>query len=163
MDKIALTLGLTKGTLYHYYRSKTDLLYDCLLFSVNDARRTAEQAEIVGGLGLEKLERFLRLQFQTLAGSAGSSWLLADISALPEDMRADIRRKSRLVDSRVQQFIADGVADGSIVPTAPNIAEFFLIGAMNWFPRWYSPSGPISSDELASIFIRIVLDGLRPR
>lgn len=162
MDTIAAELGLTKGTLYHYYRSKTDLLYDCLLQGVEDGRRMAEAAAAEGGRGVDKLERFLRLQFQTLAGSNGSSWLLsADLSALSIAQRADLRKKSRSVDAIVQSFIIEGMSDGSIVSTEPKIAEFFLIGAMNWLPRWYNPNGRISSDELASIFIRIVLDGLR--
>jgi len=163
MDKIAAELGLTKGTLYHYYKSKTDLLYDCWLLGVEDGRHMAETAAAGGGRGVEKLERFLRLQFKTLAGSTGSSWLNPDFSALPDPQKADIRKKSRAVDAMVQQFIAEGVADGSIVATEPKIAEFFLIGALNWLPRWFSPEGRITSDELATIFIRIVLDGLRAK
>ena len=163
MDKIAAELGLTKGTLYHYYKSKTDLLYDCWLLGIEDGKQMAENAAAGGGRGVEKLERFLRLQFQTLAGSAGSSWLIPDFSALPDAQKADIRKKSRAVDAMVQQFIAEGVADGSIVATEPKIAEFFLIGALNWLPRWFSPEGRITSDELATIFIRIVLDGLRAK
>jgi len=95
----------------------------------------AETAAAGGGRGVEKLERFLRLQFKTLAGSTGSSWLNPDFSALPDPQKADIRKKSRAVDAMVQQFIAEGVADGSIVATEPKIAEFFLIGALNWLPR----------------------------
>lgn len=162
MDTIAAELGVTKGTLYHYYKSKTDVLYDCMLQSVEDGRMMAETAAAGGGHGVDKLERFLRLQFQTLAGSTGSSWLLsADLSALPDSQRADLRKKSRSVDAMVQKFIVEGMGDGSIVDTDPKIAEFFLIGAMNWLPRWYNPNGRISSKELASIFVRIVLDGLR--
>jgi len=163
MDAIAAELGLTKGTLYHYYKSKTDLLFDCLLQGVEDGRAMAERAAVGGGRGAEKLERFLRLQFQTLAGSSGSSWLNADMSALPEGQRSEIRKRSRVVDAMVQKFISDGIADGSVVSTEPKIAEFFLIGALNWLPRWYSPDGRVTSDELASIFVRIVLDGLRSK
>lgn len=161
LDEIAAELGLNKATLYHYFKNKADLLYECMLHAVEDGRLIAEQAEAGGGTGAEKLERFLRLQFQTLAGRNGSSWLIADISALPETQRNEVRRLSRIVDTKVQKFIADGVIDGSIATTEPKIAEFFLIGALNWLPRWYSPDGRISSDELATIFIRIVLDGLR--
>ena len=163
MDAIAAELGLTKGTLYHYYKSKTDLLFDCLLQGVEDGRAMAERAAVGGGRGAEKLERFLRLQFQTLAGSSGSSWLNADMSALPEGQRSEISKRSRVVDAMVQKFISDGIADGSVVSTEPKIAEFFLIGALNWLPRWYSPDGRVTSDELASIFVRIVLDGLRSK
>lgn len=162
MDTIAAELGLTKGTMYHYYKSKSDLLYDCLLQGVEDGQRIAEAAAAEGGRGVDKLERFLRLQFQTLAGRTGSSWLLStDLSALTNPQRADLRKKSRLVDAILQTFIVEGMADGSIVNTEPKIAEFFMIGAMNWLPRWYNPNGRITSEELAAIFIGIVLDGLR--
>jgi TetR/AcrR family transcriptional regulator len=163
MEAIAAELGLTKGTLYHYYESKTDLLYECLLQALEDGRAMAEKAGQGGGSGVEKLERFLRLQFSTLAGSNGSSWLMADISALPPQQRAEVRRQSRLVDAMLQEFIADGIADGSIEPTEPRIAEFFIMGALNWVPRWYSPEGSMTSDELASIFIAIVLTGLKSK
>lgn len=161
MDEIATALGLSKATLYHYYKSKSDLLYDCGLYALEDARRVAQAVEDEGGLGAEKLERFLRRQFHTLAGSQGSSWIVADLSALPRAQRAEMRKRSRAVDAMIQKFIADGMSDGSIRTTQPKVAEFFLIGALNWVPRWYSPDGSLSSDELATIFIRIVLDGLR--
>jgi AcrR family transcriptional regulator len=163
MDAIAAELGLTKGTLYHYFASKTELLYECLLQAAEEGRTIAEKAERGGGSGVEKLERFLRLQFRTLAGSSGSSWLMTDISALSRHQQVEVRKRSRLVDAMVQKFIADGVADGSIEPIEPKIAEFFLMGALNWLPRWYSPEGSMSSDELATIFIRIALGGLRSK
>ncbi len=161
MEAIAAELGLTKGTLYHYYESKTALLYECVLHSIEDGRLIATSADAAGGSGLEKLERYLRAQFGTLAGKSGSSWLMTDISALPDAQQAEARRCSRRVDSLVQKFIAEGVADGSIESTHPKIAEFFLMGALNWLPRWYSPQGAMGSEALAEIFIRMVFDGIR--
>jgi TetR/AcrR family transcriptional regulator len=163
MEVIAAELGLTKGTLYHYYESKTALLYECVLHSVEDGRVLAVNADAAGGSGLEKLEHYLRAQFQTLAGERGSSWLMADISALPAAQQTEVRRASRVVDALVQKFIAEGVADGSVQSTHPKIAEFFLMGALNWLPRWYSPQGSMGSAELTEIFIRMVFDGIRAR
>lgn len=161
MEIIATELGLTKGTLYHYYDSKTDLAYECLLESIADGRAVAEAAQAGGGSGLARLERYLRMQFETLAGRGGSSWLLADISVLPPAQQAEARKRSREVDARVQKFIADGVADRSIAGVDPKVAEFFLMGALNWLPRWYSPQGAMTSAELAEVFIRMLFDGLR--
>ncbi|MBL6749799.1 MAG: TetR family transcriptional regulator [Nevskia sp.] len=163
MEAIATQLGLTKGTLYHYYESKLQLLYECMLHSVEEGRVVALQAQDEGGSGAQKLERFLRLQFRTLAGHSGSSWIFADISALPAEEYAEVRRRQRVVDQLVQQFIAQGVADGSLEATNPKIAEFFLMGALNWLPRWFRPEGPMTSEELADIFIRMVFDGVRAK
>ena len=163
MEMIATELGLTKGTLYHYYDSKIDLAYECVLASIADGLEITQRAQSAGGSGLQRLERYLQLQFETLAGQGGSSWLLADISVLRPEQRSAARKRSRAVDERVQTFIADGIADGSIVNVDPKVAEFFLMGALNWMPRWYQPEGPLSSSELASLFMRMMFDGLRAR
>lgn len=163
MEAIATEVGLTKGTLYHYYDSKTDLAYECILASIEDGERMAQKAQEEGGSGLAKLERYLRLQFETLAGRGGSSWLLADMSVLTQTQQAEARKRSRVVDSLVQKFIEEGIADASIIQVDPKIAEFFLMGALNWLPRWYSPEGSMSSADLATLFIRMMFDGLRAR
>lgn len=163
MEAIAAEVGLTKGTLYHYYDSKIALAYECMLASIDDGLRMAQKADEGGGTGLQKLERYLHLQFETLAGRGGSSWLHAEMSVLDESQQAEARRRSREVDARVQKFIEQGVADGSIVAVDPKVAEFFLMGALNWLPRWFSPDGPMSSAELAALFIRMMFDGLRAK
>jgi TetR/AcrR family transcriptional regulator len=163
MEAIAAQVGLTKGTLYHYYDSKTALAYECMLASIDDGLRMAQKAEAGGGNGLQKLERYLRLQFETLAGRGGSSWLHAEMSVLSDAQQAEARRRSRAVDAKVQGFLQEGMADGSIVRLDPKIAEFFLMGALNWLPRWYQPEGAMSSAELAALFIRMMFDGLRGR
>jgi TetR/AcrR family transcriptional regulator len=163
MEAIATALGLTKGSLYHYYAGKTALAYDCVLASVDDGLRMAQRAQEGGGSGLARLERYLRLQFETLAGRGGSGWLLADISVLEPAQQAEVRRRSRAVDAIVQSFLADGIADGTIVDVDPKVAEFFLMGALNWLPRWFSPEGTLSSSDLAALFIRMMFDGLRAR
>ncbi len=163
MEAIATEVGLTKGTLYHYYDSKTALAYECILESIADGERMAQKAREAGGSGLQKLERYLHLQFGTLAGRGGSSWLLADMSVLSEEQQAETRKRSRVVDALVQKFIEEGIADGSIVDVDPKVAEFFLMGALNWLPRWYSPEGSMSSSDLAALFIRMMFDGLRAK
>jgi TetR/AcrR family transcriptional regulator len=163
MEAIAAEVGLTKGTLYHYYDSKIALAYECMLASIDDGLRMAQKADEAGGTGLQKPERYLHLQFETLAGRGGSSWLHAEMSVLDAEQQAEARRRSREVDARVQRFIEQGVDDGSIVPVDPKVAEFFLMGALNWLPRWYSPEGPMSSADLAALFIRMMFDGLRAR
>ena len=35
----------------------------------------------------------------------------------------------------------EGIADGSIAPCDPKLAMFVILGAMNWVPKWFKPSG----------------------
>ncbi|MEQ8347726.1 MAG: TetR/AcrR family transcriptional regulator [Sneathiellaceae bacterium] len=163
VEEIATAVGISKATLYYYFRDKPELLYQCYLYALDSGRDAAEQAASAGGTGLQRLEAYIRVQFSTLAANDGATWILSDLSVLSEAQRAEVKQRSRAVDHMLQGFIRDGMADGSIAARDPKIAEFFLIGAMNWLPRWYRPGGRYSSAELAEIFLGLTLDGLRAR
>jgi TetR/AcrR family transcriptional regulator len=162
IEDIARELGLSKTLLYHYFSNKAELLYECYLHSLDSVRAGLQQAAVSGGTGRDKLEAYIRRQFDDLAGAKGAAWVLSDVSALTTRQRHNIRKQSRELDSMLQQLLIEGMADGSIVPTEPKITEFFVIGALNWLPHWYRP-GRLTGKELAEIFLRLILDGLRPR
>jgi TetR/AcrR family transcriptional regulator len=163
VEEIARELGLSKALLYHYFADKTELLYECYLYALEGSLSAVSRAAATGRTGRDKVEAYVRLQFETLAGKDGAAWILSDISALTSQQRREVRKQSRAVDSMLQSFLAEGVRDGTIAGAEPKITEFFLIGALNWLPRWYKPGGMLSGDELADIFLRLVIDGLRPR
>jgi TetR/AcrR family transcriptional regulator len=162
VEEIARELGLSKALLYHYFADKTELLYECYLYALDCTLAAVTQAA-KGRTGREKLETYVRLQFETLAGREGAAWVLSDLSALAPQQRRHVRKQSRAIDQMLQEFLAEGLADGSIVGAEPKITEFFVIGALNWLPRWYRADGTLSGHQLAEIFLRLVIDGLRPR
>ena len=161
--EIASALGVSKAALYYYFADKTDLLFHCYLYSLESGHSVAAEAAESGGTGLHKLERYIRSQFEVLAGKEGAAWILTDMSVLAPAQREQIRKRARVVDELVSGFIKEGITDGSLSAVNPKITEFFLIGSLNWLPRWYRPEIGIASSELADIFIRFAFDGLRPR
>ncbi len=163
VEEIASELGLSKALLYHYFVDKTELLYECYLSALDCTLAAVSEAARTGRSGREKIEIYIRSQFETLAGADGAAWVLTDLSALAPQQRRQVRKQSRSIDKMLQGFLAEGVADGTIAGAQPKITEFFLIGALNWLPRWYKPGGTLSGRELAEIFLRLVVDGLRPR
>ena len=130
---------------------------------MENGQALAEAAAATGGSGLQKLEHYIRTQFDALIRKEGAAWVLGDISLLRPDQQVEVRRRSRLVDGLVRGFIEEGLADGSIACADPRITEYFLMGAINWLPRWYRPDLGHSAEDLAEIFLRFALDGLRPR
>jgi TetR/AcrR family transcriptional regulator len=162
VEEIARALGLSKALLYHYFTDKTELLYECYLYSLEAAQAALSEAAKAGRTGREKIEIYIRRQFETLAGTDGAAWVLSDLSALEPQQRRNVRKQSRMVDQTLQEFLAEGLRDGSVVGAEPKITEFFIIGALNWLPRWYQPGG-LTGRELAEIFLRLTIDGLRPR
>jgi TetR/AcrR family transcriptional regulator len=163
VEEIAHELGLSKALPYHYFVDKTELLYECYLYSLDGAMAALTKAANTGRTGRHKLETYIRSQFETLASADGAAWVLSDMSALTPQQRRNVRRQSRVVDNMLQAFFTEGLADGSIVGAEPQITEFFVIGALNWLPRWYKPDGRLTCKELAEIFLHLTVEGLRPR
>jgi hypothetical protein len=56
--------------------------------------------------------------------------------------------------------MAEGIQDGSIRPIDPKIASFAAAGALSWIARWYDPEGALSPEELANVFIDLLMRGI---
>lgn len=163
INDISNELGISAAAVYYYFSDKTDLLYHCHLSATEKSLILAQASDESGGRGIEKLERYIRSQFKALISKEGTAWAFADISALDPIQRKDIVARSREVDNFILRFIEQGIADKSIATSNPRIAEFFMIGALNWVPRWYRPDSGLTAEELAEIFLQFAFDGMRPR
>jgi AcrR family transcriptional regulator len=160
LQDIADRFGVFKGSLYHYIRSKEDLLYEImrgvLTASVADLRRHA------GGDGdaLERLGAVLRGHVRHLIDNlAETTVVLHEFGQLSEE-----RRRSLPVDEFHRTFtalIAQGQREGTVAPDlVPELASLALLGSVNHIYRWYSPGGAGTPDEIADQFAAVLLRGL---
>jgi TetR/AcrR family transcriptional regulator len=77
----------------------------------------------------------------------------------PEDHAKLVRQRDRF-ERALRAFVREGIEDGSVVPCDPKLAIFVILGAMNWVPKWFTPSGVWKSDQLnaalAQMFERLI-------
>jgi len=66
----------------------------------------------------------------------------------PAHVRAIIKRRDQF-EQGLREFVAEGIADGSIVPCNPKLAVFMVMGALNWGRKWYRPQGDWSGAQIA--------------
>lgn len=71
-----------------------------------------------------------------------------------------IARRDRF-DQGVRRVIDHGMQAGQFAPANVKFLSFAILGAVNWIPRWYKPSGPANSSEIADQFADYLLAGLR--
>jgi hypothetical protein len=64
-------------------------------------------------------------------------------------------------DRGVRKVLEEGMSEGTFGRGDPKLLAFALLGAVNWIPRWFSPEGPASSQEIADYFARFLIEGLR--
>jgi hypothetical protein len=60
------------------------------------------------------------------------------------------------------RIVTDGIASGDFYPKLdPRITVFAILGALNWTPEWYSPSGPESAELIGRKVADCLIHGLR--
>jgi TetR/AcrR family transcriptional regulator len=63
---------------------------------------------------------------------------------LPDDYAAILQERDRF-ENGLRELIRVGIADGSIAPCDPKLTVFALLGAINWVPKWFRPTGEWSA------------------
>ena len=160
MNEIAASLGVTKAALYHYFPNKNSLLAACFEHAMDAAFASLERARAEGRNGRERLVLTISGYVAQLINDLNCCVVLMEERALePEDHAKLVRQRDRF-ERALRAFVIEGIKDGSVVPCDPKLAIFVILGAMNWVPKWFKPSGAWKSEQLnaalAQMFERLI-------
>src|SRR6266851_573795 len=87
--------------------------------------------------------------------------LFLDLEAMsPAHLKTIIAGRDRF-DHGMRKVLEEGIRSGAFVQADAKLLSFAILGAVNWIPRWYSPDGPASSQEIADRFADYLIAGLR--
>lgn len=162
VEQIAAALKMKKGNLYYYFRNKEDILFACHQYSLDQFMRLLADVERSGATADAKLRQLIVAFVHTILDDLHGTALFLDLEALsPAHLRAVIARRDRF-ERGVRAVIEEGMAAGIFARGEPKFLAFALFGAVNWIPRWFSPKGPASSEEIAERFADYLIGGLRP-
>ncbi len=149
LAEIAKKLGVTKAALYTYVPSKEELLYYCHDSAMDTAIESLHKARAGRGNGLHKLGATLHNYLEMMLGEEGGYVVLLEENAMkPAHVRAIVKRRDQF-EQGLREIVAEGIADGSIVPCNPKLAVFMVMGALNWGRKWYRPNGDWSGPQIA--------------
>ena len=161
MDDVAAALGISKPTLYQYFKSKQEILYECHLLAAHHGDAGVADANAHSGPALEKLLVYVRRFMIGFFDDLGSCAVLLDINSLTEKNRREIIRRRDAVSDGVETIIIAGIKDRSIAPCDPKLAALFIFGVVNWMSVWYRSSGPKAPEEIADEFLRLFRSGFQ--
>jgi AcrR family transcriptional regulator len=160
MNQLAEAAGLSKATLYHYYRDK-----DALLVHIADGHVSRLQALVASAraLGLKPEAQFRELVRRIVEEYAGAQHahrvLTEDVKFLPPEDRQRVLDKEREV---VAGFAA---AVAALRPELKSAAlakpmTMLLFGMINWMFTWMKPEGALDYEALAPMVADLFLGGL---
>ncbi len=162
MDDVARALGVTKPTLYQYFSSKQDILFECHHRAMDHGEAGLALAERHEGSGYDKLVVYLRRYMQGIFGDFGTCAVLTDVDSLTPEQRDAVVARRTAISGATRDIIEAGIRDGSIAPCNAKLATLFTLGAVNWIPLWYRENGPNTPEEIIDEFVRLLGGGLIP-
>jgi AcrR family transcriptional regulator len=161
VEEIAAGLQMKKGNLYYYFRNKEEILFACHQYSLDRLLAILDEIERSGVSPEQKLRRLIGSFVHTILDELHGTALFLDLEALsPAHLRTVIARRDRF-DKGMREVLKEGIRSGTFVYADAKLLSFAILGAVNWIPRWYNPSGPSTSEEIAEKFAEYLIAGLR--
>lgn len=161
MTQIADHVGLAKPSLYHYFRSKEEILYVIHATLFTQMTQSLEKRLAETDDARELLKGVFQDQLGTLVTHPGHIRVFFEhFRSLSPEFRGEVRDAQRRYESMVQEIFRRGRAQGVFRDVEPRLAALGLFGMVNWAHYWYSAKGDFTPTEVADQFYSMFLSGV---
>ena len=160
MNQVADACGLSKATIYHYFRDKYALLVSIadghvsrLQLLIADATREAATPEL-------RLRELIRRIVEEYADAQDAHRVLTeDVKFLEPDDRERVLGKEREVVAGFARTV------GALRPELEQVAlskplTMLLFGMVNWMFMWMKPDGKLDHEAMAVVVADLFVGGL---
>lgn len=164
LDDIASRLGMSKASLYTYFRAKEEMLAAISRQTIETFTRELGLV-LAADLGPEdKLRRVVRdhVRFVIANRSFLTVFFSEEANLPPRSARALAARKDRY-DKGVESIVTEGMRRGVFRDVPPRLVVFGLLGMLNWLYKWYNPRGRWGAEEISAAFLSLLEGGLLRR
>ncbi|MDV7133873.1 TetR/AcrR family transcriptional regulator [Williamsia muralis] len=160
LQAIADELGMLKGSLYYYIRTKDDLLYEVIRTVYWEGVANFHRLSSGKGTAAERLAKAIEGHVKHLTDNMiETTVFLHEFERLPEARRLELSTIS--YDDLVRDLIVDGQRDGSFKQDMDaTLVSMAILGATNWVYRWYHESGPRKATEIGELYAQLFIAGL---
>jgi AcrR family transcriptional regulator len=165
MQEIADRMGILKGSVYHYVRTKEDLLWMVVEPPLRDL---VETARTILGEKSRPINERLAAAMKGHAESFEAHYPHMSVMTRENGETLSVKRRQDLDALRRQYFqlwrkaIVAGQKSGELNgDLEPSVVVHGIFGMLNWMFRWFRPGGRMDARDVADEFATIVIDGLR--
>lgn len=162
MQDIADKIGIAKPTLYHYFRSKDEILLaihedfiELLLERLADAQEQADGPEQI----IEGVMRDVLSLMDTHHGHVRV--FFEHHRELPAESRVGMKDRRDQYEAAIEDQFRLAMEAGTMRTLNPRLATLGLFGMCNWAYQWYRAGGSLSAEEIASTFWDYLYNGLK--
>jgi AcrR family transcriptional regulator len=170
MSDIADAVGITKAGIYHYVKSKQDLLFAIMNFGMDRLEsRVITPSRAVAGAE-QRLRTIIRnhalliIEGSALQGYNPVTVLNDEMAGLTPAHHRKVLQRKRVYLDLLRDTLQQLKEEGKLKEVDVTVAAFSLFGMLLWISRWYRTDGKLSGEEVANEIEKIALGGIiRPQ
>lgn len=160
VDEIASALEMTKGNLYYYFKNKEEILFACHDHSLNLLLVLMAEVRTSDATPEAKLRRLVLAFVHTILDELHGTALTLEPEALSPPLLQQVIAKRDEFDRGMREIIQQGIDQGAFTPGDAKMIAFAMMGAVNWIPKWFDPTGPSTSQQIGDAFADYLVGGL---
>ena len=161
MDDIAAAIGIAKPTLYHYFPSKGQILFDIHEELIDRLLARHEERVERNPRPREWLLEIMEDILEFMETRPGHMRVFFEhLRELPEEERDIIRVKREHFQAILEDQLVQGVKSGDFREMDVRLTSFEIFGACIWAYQWYEPGGRLRTDEIARYFWNNLIQGI---
>ncbi len=159
---IAEAVGLSKATLYHYFKDKDAIYSRIVLETIQNLCLEVEVKVLEGETATQKLLLFMEataIFFEENIWAATA--MLQGLNILPSPAeRENLAFWRDRHENNLRRIIQAGIQTGEFRAIDPVVTGRAILSTLNWMARWYKPDGPKRAIEFAREYAELFLGGL---
>jgi AcrR family transcriptional regulator len=160
LQDIADEIGIQRPSLYHYFKSKDELLLT-LLHDVVRQNETSAFADAEELSPRDRLERMLFNYGHSIAEDPARFRLITrNESKLPPDVLGQYQARRRQNWELLKKIVAEGMDSGDFRALDVELTASVLHGAVTGMMFWYRPERGVAVDEAVRAVVDMAMHGL---
>jgi len=162
IEDVARDVGMLKGSLYYYIKSKDELLFKLLLAGIEDGDAFIARHIDLSGDPVEQLERAIRAQIDyIIQNKVPFGLFLHEFDSLSGKRQHKLISVMSRYNSRFVALVQRGQQQGKLIDGEPWLIVNGILGMCNWLYRWYDIDQASGPEQIKQVFLQMILSGIR--
>ncbi|MGB8208332.1 MAG: TetR/AcrR family transcriptional regulator [Mycobacterium sp.] len=150
---IADALGIGATSIYSHIKSKSDLLHEILIDTLDAILAVQHEAVASSPDVVERLRRAAESQVRFLVEHPQEAVItIRDFRWAEGDALSAIYERRRRYRKAFEDLLIEGVSQGRMSVSNAKITAFAIIEMAEGVPRWFRPAGEVSINQLAYLY-----------